>query len=298
MINTSHKSLSVRKQSVLLSLNRSRIYYTNSPPKSDELVFLNRIAEIYQKIPQYGYRRVHAQLVREGHTINRKRVQRLMRAAGLQALYPKPKTTIRGRGNKVYPYLLSDLPIMKPHQVWQVDITYFSLPQGYAYLVALIDVYSRVIVGWRLSNSLCTESSLDALKDALWRYISPDILNSDQGTQFTSETWEKHCLLNGIKISMSHKGGSTDNAYIERLWRTIKYEGFYLEVPGSMSELRYMLKRFICWYNEERLHSSLGYKTPIEFLKMADSPGCGYVENRKACLHTYPQPQQQQNILV
>lgn len=297
MIKKSHKQVSVRKQCVLLSLHRSGIYYRNTSPASDTLFLLNRIAEIYQKTPQYGYRRVHAQLVREGHVINRKRVQRFMKESGLQALYPKPKTTIRGKGHKVYPYLLSKLHITRSHQVWQVDITYFSLGSGYAYLVALIDVYSRAVVGWRLSNTLCSESSIETLSDALWRHGSPDVLNSDQGTQFTSQSWEKICLLNDIKISMSHKGGSTDNAYIERLWRTIKYEGFYLEVPSTMSELKEHLKRFIDWYNEERLHSSLSYKTPMEVLKMAQLPDCGYMENRQACLHTYPQPQQQ-NLLV
>jgi putative transposase len=149
----------------------------------------------------------------------------------IQALYPKPKRTLRGKGHTIYPYLLGGLKIVRPHQVWQVDITYLNLPQGFVYLTALIDVYSRFVVSWRLSTRLCQESCLEALEDSLWRYSSPEILNSDQGVQFTSELWGRMCLENDIKLSMSHKGGSTDNAYIERFWRTLKYEGFYLDIP-------------------------------------------------------------------
>lgn len=217
-----------------------------------------------------------------------------MKELNLKALYPKPKTTIRGSQSQVYPYLLLDLKIARPHQAWQVDITYLRLPGGFVYLVALLDIYSRVVVGWRLSNSLCKEAALEALEDALWRYGAPEIINSDQGTQFTSEEWERLCHVNEIKISMSHKGGSTDNAYIERFWRTLKFEGFYLSIPQTMPELKEMLFKFIKWYNEERLHSSLGYKTPMEALKMAETLNYGYVENSKK-FPTYPQfPQQPQ----
>jgi putative transposase len=259
---------------------------------------MNRILEIHVKTPQYGYRRIHAQLNRDGIVVNRKRVQRLMQELIIQALYPKPKRTLRGKGHTIYPYLLGGLKIVRPHQVWQVDITYLNLPQGFVYLTALIDVYSRFVVSWRLSTSLCQESCLEALEDSLWRYSSPEILNSDQGVQFTSELWERMCLENDIKLSMSHKGGSTDNAYIERFWRTLKYEGFYLDIPDSVPELKAKIGEFIRWYNEERLHSSLGYRPPLELLKMAKIQPCGYVDNSRE-LPTYPQPsQQKQHCLI
>ena len=163
------------------------------------------------------------------------------------------------------------------------------------YLTCLIDVYSRVIVGWRLSNSLSKDTTLEALEDALWRYGAPDIINTDQGVQFTSEEWQKLCLLNGIKVSMSHKGGSTDNAYVERFWRTLKFEGFYLDFPETMEELKKMLSLFMKWYNEERLHSSLQYKPPMEVLKRAQNQTYGNVDNlARAKFPTSPQVQQSQ----
>lgn len=280
MIDRTHHFLSIRAQSRLLALNRSTLYYQEKPMGEDTEI-ANRIGEIYERTPQYGYRRIHAQLVREGWIVNRKKIQRLMKELGLKALYPKPKTTIRGSKSQVYPYLLSNLTIERPHHVWQVDITYLKLPGGFVYLVALIDVYSRGVVGWRLSNSLCKEAALEALEDAIWHYGIPLIINSDQGTQFTSKEWERFCCINDIQMSMAHKGGSTDNAYIERFWRTLKYEGFYLNSPETMPELKAMLTDFIRWYNEERLHSSLGYKTPMEVLKMAETQACGYMENSK-----------------
>lgn len=240
MIDKAHPSLSIRTQCRLLKLNGSTLYYQETPLVG-ETEIANRIGEIYEKTPSYGYRRIHAQLLREGVKVNRKKVYRLMREMGLKALYPKPKTTIRGFQHKVYPYLLSDLKIERLHQVWQVDITYLKLPGGFVYLTALIDVYSRAVVGWRLTNSLCKEAALEALDEAIWRYGSCEIVNSDQGAQFTSEEWEKLCLFHNSKISMSHKGGSTDNAYVERFWRTLKYEGFYLSFPQTMVELKQVL---------------------------------------------------------
>lgn len=294
MVDKTNKYLSVRAQCGLLDLNRSSLYYQQTPLREDTEI-ANRIGEIFESTPQYGYRRIHAQLIREGVTVNRKKVLRLMNELGLKAIYPKPKTTIRGGQNTSYPYLLSGLTIEKPHQVWQVDITYLRLPGGFVYLTALIDVYSRVVVGWRLSNSLSKEACLEALEDGIWRYGCPSIVNSDQGAQFTSIEWEKLCHLNEIKISMSHKGGSTDNAHIERFWRTLKFEGFYLAFPKTMAELKSMLSSFIRWYNEERLHSSLKYKTSMEVLKMAEPPTYGYLDN--SCeLPTFPQVQQQPQL--
>ncbi len=294
MIDKNHKLLSVRTQCTLLDLNRSSLYYQETPLAEDTEI-ANSIGEIFEATPQYGYRRIHAHLIREGVSVNRKKVQRLMNELGLQAIYPKPKTTIRGNQSKSYPYLLSGFTIERPHQVWQVDITYLRLPGGFVYLTALIDVYSRVVVGWRLSNSLSKETCLEALEDGIWRYGAPLIVNSDQGVQFTSEEWEKVCISNTIKISMSHKGGSTDNAHIERFWRTLKFEGFYLSFPKTVIELKSMLLSFIHWYNEERLHSSLKYKTPMEVLKMAEPQTYGNVDNSNE-LPTFPQVQQQSQL--
>lgn len=295
MIDKKYKSLSVRAQCCLLNLNRSTLYYHVSP-LAEDTELANRMGEIYEATPQYGYRRIHAQLIREGRIVNRKKVYRLMKEMGIRAIYPKPKTTIRGKQATVYPYLLSEVKIESPHQVWQIDITYLRLPGGFVYLTALIDVYSRAVVGWRLSNSLCKEAVMEALEEAIWRYGTPLIINSDQGCQFTSEEWAKLCLLHEIKMSMSHKGGSTDNAYIERFWRTLKFEGFYLDFPETMPELKRMLSKFIKWYNEERLHSSLKYKTPMEVLKMADRLTRGYVENSEEEFPTYPPVHQQQPL--
>lgn len=295
MIDKKYKRLSVRAQCRLLDLNRSTLY---APLKllAEDTELANRIGEIYEATPQYGYRRIHAQLNREGRKINRKRVYRLMKELGLQAIYPKPKTTIRDKGSSVYPYLLEGLKIERSHQAWQVDITYFKLPGGFVYLTCIIDVYSRAVVGWRLSNSLSKDAVLEALEDALWRYGCPEVINSDQGSQFTSLEWQTLCQDNGIKISMSHKGGSTENAHIERFWRTLKYEGFYLNFPETIGELKTMLKEFIRWYNEDRLHSSLKYKPPMEVLKMTNSLTRGYVENSKE-FPTYPPVPQQQELL-
>lgn len=300
MIDKANKHLSVRSQCSLLDLNRSTLYYKKTSFAEDAEI-ANRIGEIFEATPQYGYRRIHAQFVREGAHINRKKVQRLMQELGLKALYSKPKTTIRGDQHKAYPYLLGDLAIERPHQAWQVDITYLRLPGGFVYLTALIDVYSRAVVGWRLSNSLSKEAVLEALEDGIWRYGSPEIINSDQGSQFTSAEWSSLCLAYNIKISMAHKGGSTDNVHIERFWRTLKFEGFYLEFPKTMGELKSMFAKFICWYSEERLHSSLKYKTPMEVLqqqkvqKTAKRLIYGYVDNSNE-LPTYPPVQQQPQL--
>lgn len=278
-------------QCQLLNVNRSTLYASLKPRVTDTEI-ANRITDIYEATPQYGYRRIHAQLKREGENVNRKKVYRFMREMGLKAIYPKPRTTIRGTENKAYAYLLAGLKIVRPHQVWQVDITYLRLPGGFVYLTAIIDVYSRVVVSWRLSNSLSTESVIETLEAALWLYGPTEIINTDQGVQFTSEGWEKVCLAHGIKMSMSHKGGSTDNAHIERFWRTLKYEGFYLAFPQTMVELKQMLTDFVHWYNNDRLHSALGYIPPMEVLEMAELQACGYVGNSSSFPHPHKAQQQ------
>jgi putative transposase len=187
-----------------------------------------------------------------------------MREMNLQAIYPGPNTSKRNLSEMVQPYLLSELVITKPHQVWQVDITYLRTNNGFMYLVALIDVYSRLVVGWRLNNSLCVEPCLNALGDAIERYGKPGIINSDQGSQFTSEAWIGGLQVHGIMISMTGKGRCNDNANIERLWRSFKYEGSYLYKWYSVTELKVNIPKWVNWYNSERPHQALGYLTPQE----------------------------------
>ena len=276
MINTEHQQLSVRRQSELLKINRSMLYYEESD-KTENFVLSNKIAEIYSSYPIYGYRRITAMLARENIEVNHKRVQRLMREMDLYAIYPRPNTSIKDKEHAVFPYLLKGLVLIKPHQVWQVDITYLRTTKGFMYLVAIIDMYSRMIVGYRLSNSLCTESCKSALEDAILKYGAPIILNSDQGSQFTSESWVKTLAHYKIKISMTGKGRCTDNAYIERLWRAFKYEGSYLYQWNTVENLKSNIPKWVYWYNNNRPHQSLNYSTPAEILHKAYSSNSFYL---------------------
>lgn len=254
--------MSVSRQCELLKIHRSRVYYQGQE-RVEDVLLMNEIREIWLTHPYYGYRRIREILVRLGHTINRKRVQRLMRIMNLVALYPKPKTSIRRRQDAVYPYLLSGLEINTPNQVWSVDITYVPMRQGFVYLVALIDVCSRYIVSWNLSISLETESCLIALEKALKR-AKPGIVNSDQGCQFTSDAWIQMLLNQGIKISMDGKGRCLDNVFIERFWRSFKQEDVYIKAYETVADARKNIGAYIDFYNHERPHQSLSYKTPAE----------------------------------
>ena len=273
MINKNHPDVSIRRQSELLSINRSSLYYKKEA-KTEEFTLMNMIAELYSKYPIYGYRRIHAVLKQQGIIANRKKIQRLMKLMNLYAIYPKPNTSKKSSLNLVYPYLLSDISITRPNQVWQVDITYLRTNQGFMYLVSLIDVYSRKIMGWRLSNSLSTEASILALEDAIFKYGLPKIVNSDQGTQFTSEKWTKLLKSSNIKISMTGKGRCSDNIYIERLWRSLKYEGTYLYKWNTVSDLKENIPIWVKWYNCERPHQSLQYRTPDQCYRNARIINC------------------------
>ena len=187
-----------------------------------------------------------------------------MKHLGIKAIYPKPKTSVKDDTNYVYPYLLSDIEIDKSNKVWQVDITYMKVLSGYMYVSAIIDVYSRRILSYKISNSLCKDSVILAVEDALLHYSEPEIVNTDQGSQFTSEDWIKLLKKRGIKISMTGKGRCCDNVYIERLWRSMKYEGSYLYGWETISDLKKNIPKWIKWYNEERPHQSIGYITPSE----------------------------------
>lgn len=260
MIELSHKKLSVRQQCQLLEVNRSMVYYKGKKAV-DESEIMNRIHEIWLKFPAYGYRRITKALQDEGYDINRKRGYRLMKLMNLEALYAKPKLSEPHPGHKIYPYLLKWLSIDRPNQVWCTDITYVKMPQGFVYLVAIIDVYSRYIVSWRLSTSLDAAFCLDMLRSAFDVGI-PEILNTDQGSQFTSTDWINRVEGAGVKVSMDGKGRWADNIPIERFWRTLKHENVFLNAYETVAEARDGIRRFIELYNEERLHSSIGYTNP------------------------------------
>lgn len=291
----SHPHLSYTRQCGLLLVNRSGTYYKPKPPKQEEIDLLNEIREVWEKCPFYGYRRIHATLKRKDILINRKKVRRLMKVAGIAALYPKPKTSIRNKEHRKYPYLLKDYVITEPNQVWATDITYIKLPQGHVYLIAILDVYSRCILSWRLSNSLSSSFCLEALTEALEIYGAPDILNTDQGCQFTSDEWIYTLVNWGVFPSMTGVGRCSDNIYSERFWRTLKYENTYIYSYESMIDARQKIKDFIEFYNRERLHQCHGYRTPMEVynnFRTGNHRPDGYVDsslNTKIDLSTYPQ---------
>ena len=217
----------------------------------------------YLVTPFYGTRRMSVWLKKQGHQVNRKRVQRLMRIMGLKTIYRRPRTSKPAPGHKIYPYLLSGMEITRPNQVWAADITYIPMARGFLYLVAIIDWYSRYVLSWRLSNTMDSGFCIEALKDAL-RKGRPDIFNTDQGTQFTDEAFTGLLQQHGVRISMDGKGRYSDNLFIERLWRTVKYEEVYLKAYQDGRDARVMIGDYFRFYNLERPHQSLGYRTPAE----------------------------------
>jgi len=269
--------LSIRQCCDLLGLNRSTLYYKEKPADIDDIDLLNAIRDVWERYPFYGYRRITRELRANGAKVNRKRVQRLMAWGGIQAIYPGPNTSRRNKLHAVHPYLLRNLSITHPNQVWMVDITYLRVPNGFMYLVALIDVYSRYVVGWALSNTLDTEFCIDALKSGLAGAL-PEIINSDQGCQFTSEDWIHFLREWNIKISMTGKGRCLDNVYIERFWRSFKREEFYLNEYASVKELRNAISAYIEFYNQKRWHQALDYKTPASVYFEQERKACGYVD--------------------
>lgn len=262
-IDWNHPQLTVSKQCELLGLNRSTLYYQSKPAQEsdDNLLLMRLIDEQYTKTPFYGSRKMMHWLATQGHQVNRKRIQRLMRVMGIQGVAPKPGTSLRNKQHKVYPYLLRGLKIIKPNQVWSTDITYCPMPQGFMYLVAIIDWYSRYILSWELSNTLDAEFCITALNRSL-DMAEPEIFNTDQGCQFTSHDFLEPLLEKGIQISMDGKGRALDNIFVERLWRSVKYEWLYMHEFATVSELKDGLKTYFQFYNTERLHQSLNYRTP------------------------------------
>jgi putative transposase len=257
--------LSVRRQCEILALNRSGLYYERVGPGAEELELMRRIDELHLEFPFFGSRRMSRELRSKGMVVNRKRVQRLMRIMGLEALAPKPNTSKPSPEHPVFPYLLRNLSIHRPNQVWATDITYIPLAHGFAYLVAIMDWYSRRVLAWRLSNSLDTGFCVEALEEALARFGQPEIFNTDQGSQFTAEAFTQVLRDRGIKISMDGKGRCIDNVFVERLWRSLKYEEVYLNDYDNLVDARAAIGRYLVFYNDRRQHQSLGYQTPAAF---------------------------------
>lgn len=262
-IDWNHPSLSIREQCQLLGLNRSNLYYEPVPESPENLEIMRMIDEEYMRHPAKGQRQMVSYLERQGITVNRKRVKRLMKNMGLEALAPKPKTTITSKENKVYPYLLRGLEIARPDHVWCSDITYVPVRQGYLYLCAVMDWHSRFVISWRLSNSMDTTFVIEALEEALEKG-RPEIFNTDQGSQFTSREFTSKLIEASIEISMDGRGRATDNVFIERLWRTVKYEEIYLKEYSSGVETNSSLSRFFDYYDFDRPHQGLGNQTPWE----------------------------------
>lgn len=261
MVECMDEAVDFKRKCELLNVSRGSMYYKPKQQNNNDAVIMNELRDIYHETPSYGYRRMTVALRERGFFINHKRVFVLQKLAGIQAIYPGKKTTVRNQAHKVFPYLLRDLVINRPNQVWQVDITYIKIRGGFVYLVCLVDVFSRKIMGWKLSNSLDTAPCLDALNSAL-QYGIPEIVNSDQGCQFTSDAWVAAIQQRGIKVSMDGKGRWADNVYIERLWRTIKYEMVHLHSFDTVGQVRAELARYITFYNGRRYHSKLNYHSP------------------------------------
>jgi putative transposase len=253
--------LSVRRQCELLGVNRSGLYYQPVGESDENLRFMRLLDEQYTRTPFYGSRRMVEWLERQGYQVNRKRVSRLMELMGIEAVYPKPKLSQPGEGHKIYPYLLRGVTVDRPDQVWSTDITYIRMAQGFVYLVAVMDWYSRFVLSWSLSLSMEIDFCIEALGSAL-RRGRPEIFNSDQGAQFTSEKFTAELAAKEIAISMDGRGRCMDNIFIERLWRSLKYEEVYLKDYASVAEARTGIQRYFRFYNQERLHQSLDYRTP------------------------------------
>ncbi len=258
----------MRRQCELLGLDRSGLYYQPVGPDAEEIALCHRLDELYTTHPFYGVRRMTEALRREGSTVNPKRVRRLLRQMGLLAVYPKPRLSLSAFGQSVFPYLLRGLAIERPHQVWAIDITYVRLRGGFAFLVALLEWFNRYVLAWELAPSLETLHCLRALEAALARAgCSAQIVNSDQGSQFTSSEWTSAVQAAGMAVSHDGRGRALDNVMVERLWRTVKYEDIYLRDYGNLPEARAGLDDYFRFYNRERLHQGLDYRTPLEVLE-------------------------------
>jgi putative transposase len=265
LIDSKLKTISVMRQCELLSISRSSYYYKSAPSKEQDIKIIHRIDEIYTDAVFYGYRRIHMQLQEEGFKIGVNRVLKYMHILGIQAVFPKKKqlTSIKDYKHKIYPYLLKDIEINRTNQVWSGDITYIRTAKGFVYLAAVIDWHTKSILSWKISNSIDAQLACDVLQDAIDRYGTPEIFNSDQGSQYTSKEHTNILKKHNIKISMNSKGRSIDNIAIERFFRTLKYENIYITDYQSIKELKQGICKYIDFYNFNRFHSAIGYKKPM-----------------------------------
>ena len=277
--------LAIVAQCRLLKIARSTLYYRPAPVDLDDLAVMRRMDELYLASPFYGSRRMVAVLRREGLVINRKRVRRLMRVMGLEAIYQKPNTSRGHPDHTVYPYLLRGLIIDRPNQVWCADITYIPMARGFVYLVAVMDWFSRRVLSWRLSLTMEADFCVEAVQEAMAKHGRPEIFNTDQGVQFTSAGFLDELETAGVRISMDGKGRFLDNIFIERLWRSLKYEEVFIKAYGSVIEARRGIGGWLSFYNEERPHQALGYRTPRAVFAGA---ACEYVDNPSASLRDAP----------
>jgi putative transposase len=277
--------LPVVVQCRLLKVARSTLYYRSAPVSADDLAVMRRIDELHLAWPFYGSRRMAAVLRREGWEVNRKRAKRLMRVMAIEAIYQKPNTSKGHPDHKVYPYLLRGLTVDRPNQVWCADITYIPMAKGFVYLVAVMDWFSRRVLSWRLSITMETDFCVEALREAAELHGQPEIFNTDQGVQFTSAAFVDELASRGVRISMDGKGRYLDNIFIERLWRSLKYEEVYIMAYGSVAEARRSLGVWLAFYNDVRPHQSLDYRTPREIF---EAVACEYVDNAAASLRDAP----------
>ena len=272
MIDRTHK-LSVTRQSKLLSISRGSVYYPPKPVSPQTQTQMNRIDRLHLELPFAGSRMLRDLLRQEGSRIGRKKVATLMKRMGLEALYRKPRTTRRHPKHTIYPYLLRKLPVTRSNQVWAMDITYIPMARGFIYLAAVLDWYSRRVLSWKLSTTMDMHFCVDAVEEAIATHGKPEIMNTDQGSQFTSQAFTGLLKENDIRISMDGKGAWRDNVFVERLWRSVKYEEVYLHAYETVSMARAGLKRYFRFYNSRRPHSGLDQKTPDQvYFKMSPLP--------------------------
>jgi putative transposase len=262
MVDPNVHELTVTRQCELLSLNRTGYYYKAAGYSSEDLKIMEIIDETYTMHPYYGMRRMAKYLKAQGFAVGRKGVRRYYRIMGLEAVYPRMNLSKRNQAHKVYPYLLKGLEVVRPNQVWSTDITYIRMSQGFVYLVAIIDWYSRYILSWRTSISLESEFCISALEEAIEKYGKAEIFNTDQGVQFTSENFTHVLKTHNIQISMDGKGRALDNVFIERFWRSLKQEKIYRIVLTTVKEAKTAIDEYMNYYNQERMHQALDYKTP------------------------------------
>lgn len=274
--------IAVSKQCKLLAVTRSVVYDKKKRLQKDvgelDSILLQLLDEEYTRHPFYGTRRMTHYLRGCGHAVNRKRVQRLMQKLGLAGMAPGPNTSKAHPQHKIYPYLLRGVDVVRPNQVWSTDITYIRLPRGFVYLVAIIDWYSRKVLSWRLSNTMDASFCVDSLEEAIKGFGAPEIFNTDQGAQFTSESFTAVLLKNGIKISMDGRGRALDNIFVERLWRSVRYEEVYLKKHENMQDLMIGLTNYFMFYNKQRKHQSLSYRTPESVYRSGVGGGAKIVD--------------------